>query len=100
LTQFNKQGEYGQQHGKRTLGDVAGGRSIGHVVENALYFYESEEDRKWNESEPNQPWRFGYKSHIRTLKKRNGEGGDITVRHKKSMCVVFEEPNQVKNRNL
>lgn len=92
-TQFNKQSERGAEFGKRSLGEVAGGRAVSHIVENVLYLFESEEDKDANEKNK-EAYKTGYRVSIKTLKKRNGVGGITKLIYYKNRCRFYETPNQ------
>jgi replicative DNA helicase len=89
-TQFNKQGERGIEHGDRTLGEVAGGRAVSHLVENVMYLHESKDQAKKNE----QNWKLGREVTIKILKKRNGTGQTVKFNYKPNKSNFFEFPNQ------
>jgi replicative DNA helicase len=90
-TQFNKQGERGIEHGERTLGEVAGNRSLSHLVENVMYLHESKDQSKKNE----QNWKSGREVTFKILKKRNGTGRAIKFNYKPNKSNFFEFPNQL-----
>jgi replicative DNA helicase len=94
VTQFNKGNERGIKRGKRELSDIAGGMDIGHLIENAFYFYETEDQKKKNDNN-DEAWKTGYENTIMILKGRNG-GTDETVEvlHNKAKCKIFEIPGQ------
>lgn len=92
-TQFNKQGERGIEHGERTLGEVAGGRAVSHLVENIIYLHETKEQHKKNE----QNWKTGREVTTKILKKRNGTGKSIVFQYRPHKSNFFEHPNQTTN---
>ena len=92
-TQFNKAGEKGLAYGNRELKDVAGGRDVGHLVENVLYFYETEDQKKKNDKNP-EAYKTGYESTISSLKGRNGEALPVQLIHFKNKSKITEIPGQ------
>jgi replicative DNA helicase len=94
VTQFNKGNERGIKRGKRELSDIAGGMDIGHLIENAFYFFETEDQKKRNDLNQNA-WKTGHENTIMILKGRNGGTDEVVeVMHHKAKCKLFEIPGQ------
>jgi len=90
VTQFNKQNERGIQHGNRVLGEIAGNRCVGQLVENILYLHSTEPQDKKNKADKTQPREVT----ISSLKVRNGAGGEITYTYNPRKAKFYELPNQ------